>query len=60
MGNGTTITFDELQGLVNSTVTQAIMFGVRCGAAALTLIVMWMTSRSRKTPVSLSTKFHCF
>ncbi|CAI1968361.1 hypothetical protein SEUBUCD646_0F00340 [Saccharomyces eubayanus] len=50
-GNGTTVTFDELQALVNSTVTEAIMFGVRCGAAALTLIVMWMISRSKKTPI---------
>ncbi|KOH50927.1 STE2p Receptor for alpha-factor pheromone [Saccharomyces cerevisiae] len=59
-GNGTTITFDELQGLVNSTVTQAIMFGVRCGAAALTLIVMWMTSRSRKTPIFIINQVSLF
>ncbi|QID79306.1 pheromone alpha factor receptor [Saccharomyces pastorianus] len=59
-GNGSTITFDELQGLVNSTVTQAIMFGVRCGAAALTLIVMWMTSRSRKTPIFIINQVSLF
>ncbi|EJS43931.1 ste2p [Saccharomyces arboricola H-6] len=59
-GNGTTITFDELQGLVNSTVTQAIMFGVRCGAAALTLIVMWMISRSRKTPIFIINQVSLF
>lgn len=36
------------------------MFGVRCGAAALTLIVMWMTSRSRKTPIFIINQVSLF
>ncbi|EDO15347.1 hypothetical protein Kpol_1011p19 [Vanderwaltozyma polyspora DSM 70294] len=51
MYGNTTITFDELQLEVNSLITSGIMFGVRCGAACLTLLIMWMISKNKKTPI---------
>lgn len=50
-GNDTVVTFGALQSAVNKSITEAIVFGTRCGASILTLIIMWMISRNRKTPV---------
>ncbi|CDO96486.1 unnamed protein product [Kluyveromyces dobzhanskii CBS 2104] len=50
-GDGTEITFEQLQILVNDNTTQAIIFGTRIGAAGLALIIMWMVSKNRKTPI---------
>lgn len=50
-GDGTEITFQQLQNLVHENITQAIIFGTRIGAAGLALIIMWMVSKNRKTPI---------
>lgn len=50
-GNATAVKFAEVQDLVHETLNQAIVFGARCGAAILTLIIMWMISKNRRTPV---------
>ncbi|SMN18554.1 similar to Saccharomyces cerevisiae YFL026W STE2 Receptor for alpha-factor pheromone [Maudiozyma saulgeensis] len=50
-GEGTDITFNQMQDLVDKKMRQAIMFGVRCGAATLTIIIMWMISKRKHTPI---------
>ena len=50
-GNGTDISFNEIQSIVNGKINESIMFGVRCGAASLTFVIMWMISRNKKTPI---------
>lgn len=50
-GNDTVVTFDYIQNLVNRKIAEGIVFGTRCGAATLTLVIMWMISKSWKTPV---------
>lgn len=50
-GDNTAVTFQYVQALVNERTSQGIVFGTRCGAAVLTLVLMWMISKSRKTPV---------
>ncbi|CCE66184.1 hypothetical protein TPHA_0P00260 [Tetrapisispora phaffii CBS 4417] len=50
-GNDTEVSFNELQSIVNKRVNESIMFGVRCGAACLMFIVMWMISKNKKTPL---------
>ncbi|CCC69374.1 hypothetical protein NCAS_0C03840 [Naumovozyma castellii] len=59
-GNGTEVTFNELQSIVNKKITEAIMFGVRCGAAILTIIVMWMISKKKKTPIFIINQVSLF
>lgn len=50
-GSDTTISFEDVQVFFNKQVTQAIIFGTRIGAAGLALIVLWMVSKNRKTPI---------
>lgn len=50
-GNNTDISFDDLQSIVNQRINESIMFGVRCGAACLTLVIMWMISKNKRTPI---------
>lgn len=50
-GSDTDISFNEMQDLVNKKMREAIMFGVRCGAATLTIIIMWMMSKRKNTPI---------
>lgn len=45
------ITFGELQYLINTKTRQAIVFGVCCGASIITFIIMWLVSQRKKTPV---------
>lgn len=50
-GDHTMIQFKDVELVVNKRVTEAIMFGVKVGAASLTLIIMWMISKKRTTPI---------
>lgn len=50
-GEDTAVKFADVQSLVDENLNQAIVFGTRCGAAIVTLIMMWMISKNRKTPV---------
>lgn len=50
-GAATEVTFNEIQKLVNEKTRQAITFGVRFGAATLAMIIMWMVSKKKKTPI---------
>lgn len=50
-GPDTDITFNDAQDLINKKMRQGILFGVRCGAATLTIIIMWMMSKKRSTPI---------
>ncbi|CCF57337.1 hypothetical protein KAFR_0C03450 [Kazachstania africana CBS 2517] len=50
-GNDTAITFDYLNDIVNEKIREGILFGVRCGCATLTTIVMWLVSKKKKTPI---------
>ncbi len=49
--NETTISFQNLQDQVRTTMNQAIVFGTRIGAAGLACIVLWMVSKNKKTPI---------
>ncbi|CAB4252469.1 similar to Saccharomyces cerevisiae YFL026W STE2 Receptor for alpha-factor pheromone [Maudiozyma barnettii] len=59
-GDGTDITFNQMQDLVNKKMRQAIMFGVRCGAATLTIIIMWMISKRKHTPIFIINQVSLF
>lgn len=50
-GENTMVQFKDVQMVVNKRVTEAIMFGVKVGAASLTLIIMWIISKKRTTPI---------
>ncbi|CAR28408.1 ZYRO0F03300p [Zygosaccharomyces rouxii] len=50
-GDDTMVRFKDVELVVNKRVTEAIMFGVKVGAASLTLIIMWMISKKRTTPI---------
>lgn len=50
-GDNTMVQFKDVELVVNKRVTEAIMFGVKVGAASLTLIIMWMISKKRTTPI---------
>lgn len=45
------VQFKDVEVVVNKRVTEAIMFGVKVGAASLTLIIMWMISKKRTIPI---------
>lgn len=59
-GSGTTVTFEELQIFVNKKITQGILFGTRIGAAGLAIIVLWMVSKNRKTPIFIINQISLF
>ncbi|CCD26095.2 alpha-factor pheromone receptor STE2 NDAI_0G03180 [Naumovozyma dairenensis CBS 421] len=59
-GNDTVVSFDEVQTIVDKKITEAIMFGVRCGAVILTIIVMWMISKKKKTPIFIINQISLF
>lgn len=50
-GNDTTLSFHELETLIHKRMIEAIMFGVRCGAASITLIIMWLVTKNKRTPI---------
>ena len=59
-GADTDISFNEMQDLVNKKMREAIMFGVRCGAATLTIIIMWMMSKRKNTPIFIINQVSLF
>lgn len=59
-GSDTTITFEALQVIVNKKITQAIVFGTRIGAAGISIIILWMISKNRKTPIFLINQVSLF
>jgi pheromone alpha factor receptor len=47
------VTFDELNHYYKTQVNNAIIYGVRIGAAVLAMLALFIVSRNRKTPVFL-------
>ncbi|KAL3229812.1 Pheromone alpha factor receptor [Nakaseomyces bracarensis] len=43
--------FSEIDEILKEFVRLGIIYGVRCGAAMMTSIIMWLISSSRKTPI---------
>lgn len=50
-GDDTMVTFEDLQFVMSTKITQGILFGVKVGAASLTLIIMLMISKRRTSPI---------
>ena len=50
-GSGTQVTFNELQAIVNRKITEAIVFGVRCGASCLMIIITWLITQRKRTAI---------
>ena len=50
-GSGTQVTFNELQAIVNKKITEAIVFGVRCGASCLMIIITWLITQRKRTAI---------
>ncbi|CCH60757.1 hypothetical protein TBLA_0D02540 [Henningerozyma blattae CBS 6284] len=50
-GDGTQITFDDLQYFINNLTTSGILFGVRFGSSFMTLLIMWMVYQKKNTPI---------
>lgn len=56
----TSITFGELQYLINTKIRQSIVFGVCCGASIITFIIMWLVSKRKKTPIFILNQMSLF
>lgn len=54
------ITFGELQYLINTKIRQSIVFGVCCGASIITFIIMWLVSKRKKTPIFILNQLSLF
>lgn len=54
------ITFGELQYLINTKIRQSIVFGVCCGASIITFIIMWLVSKRKKTPIFILNQMSLF
>lgn len=50
-GSDTQLSFEQLESLAQTRLTQGILFGTRIGAAGLAIIVLWMITKNRKTPI---------
>ncbi|AQZ15199.1 STE2 (YFL026W) [Zygosaccharomyces parabailii] len=50
-GGDTMVKFEDLQLVFTKRITEGILFGVKVGAASLTMIVMWMISKRRTSPI---------
>lgn len=59
-GDDTQITFDDLQYFINSVTTSGILFGVRFGSSFITMVIMWLVSKKRDTPIFIINQFALF
>ncbi|SCU77937.1 LAME_0A02740g1_1 [Lachancea meyersii CBS 8951] len=44
----------QMQTVVNRRITQGVLFGTRIGAAVITIVILLMVSKNRKTPIFIS------
>ncbi|CEP63495.1 alpha-factor pheromone receptor STE2 LALA0_S08e03774g [Lachancea lanzarotensis] len=53
-GDQVSIDSEQMQSVVNQFITQGIIFGTRIGAAVITIVILMMVSKNRKTPIFIS------
>ncbi|SCU78539.1 LADA_0A06128g1_1 [Lachancea dasiensis] len=53
-GDQVGVSAQQLQGVVDSRITQGVIFGTRIGAAVITIVILMMVSKNRKTPIFIS------
>ncbi|SCV00955.1 LAMI_0G08372g1_1 [Lachancea mirantina] len=53
-GNDTTISFSDLNDIVATRQSESIISGARLSAAGLALIILWMVSQRRTTPIFIA------
>ncbi|SCU78231.1 LAFA_0A05622g1_1 [Lachancea sp. 'fantastica'] len=53
-GDQFSVDSEQMQYVVNRRITQGILFGTRIGAAIITIVILMMVSKNRKTPIFIS------
>ncbi|AET37692.1 alpha-factor pheromone receptor STE2 Ecym_1466 [Eremothecium cymbalariae DBVPG len=56
----TTVSFKDIEEFINTKITQGVFVGTKIGAAGLAILVLWMVSKNRKTPIFLINQVSLF
>lgn len=53
----TQISFGELQSFFNRKMNQSIIYGTRIGAAAVAILILWMVTKNKRSPIFIINQF---